>query len=103
MTLKHFCFFRSLQQKKRPVNQVRICSKRGKQKQPKRAETSRNDPKKLRNQFARIHTSSLIKIEKTLNRPITKFYNGDDVNVITAELWLAKTRPTSFDKKHNLL
>ena len=54
-------------------------------------------------QFARIHTSSLIKTEKTLNRPITKFYNGDDVNVIAAELRLAKTRPTSFNKKHNLL
>ena len=54
-------------------------------------------------QFARIHTSSLINIEKTLNRPITKFYNGDDVNVIAAELRLTKTRPTSFNKKHNLL
>ena len=53
--------------------------------------------------FARIHTSSLIKTGKTLNRPITKFYNGDDVNVIAAELRLAKTRPTSFNKKHNLL
>ena len=30
-------------------------------------------------QFARIHTSSLIKIEKILNKPITKFYNSDDV------------------------
>ena len=54
-------------------------------------------------QFPRIHTSLLIKIEKTLNRPITKFYNGDDVNVIAAELLLPKTRPTSFNKKHNLL
>ena len=54
-------------------------------------------------QFARIHTSSLMKIEKTLNRPITKFYNDDDVNVIVAELRLTKTRPTSFNKKHNLL
>ena len=54
-------------------------------------------------QFARIHTSSLVKTEKTLNRPITKFYNGDDVNVITAELRLTKTRPTSFNMKHNLL
>ena len=58
-------------------------------------------PQKL--QFARIHTSSLIKIEKTLNRRITKFYNGDDVNVIAAELQLTETRPTSFNKKHNLL
>ena len=49
------------------------------------------------------YTSSLIKIEKTLNRPITKFYNSDDVNVIAAELRLTKTRPTSFNKKHNLL
>ena len=54
-------------------------------------------------QFARIHTSSLIKIEKTLNRPIIKFYNGDDVNVIAAELWLTKTRLTSLNKKYNLL
>ena len=54
-------------------------------------------------QFARIHTGSLIKIEKTLNRPIIKFYNSDDVNVIAAELRLTKTRPTSFNKKHNLL
>ena len=51
----------------------------------------------------KIHTSSLIKIEKTLNRLITKFYNSDDVNVIAAELRLTKMRPTSFNKKHNLL
>ena len=30
-------------------------------------------------QFARIHTSSLNKIEKTLIIRITKFHNGDDV------------------------
>ena len=54
-------------------------------------------------QFARIHTSSLINIEKILNRSITKFYNGDDVIVIAAELRLTKTRSTSFYKKHNLL
>ena len=54
-------------------------------------------------QFARIHTSSLIKIEKILNRPITKFYNSDDVNVIAAELRLTKTRPASLYKRHNLL
>ena len=47
-------------------------------------------------QFARIHTSSLINIEKILNRSITKFYNSDDLNLIAAELWLTKTRPTSF-------
>ena len=54
-------------------------------------------------QFARIRASSLINTEKILNRPITKFYNGDDVNVTAAELRLTKTRPTAFDKKHNLL
>ena len=54
-------------------------------------------------QFAIIHTSSLINIEKILNRPITKFYNSDDINVIAAELRFTKTRPTSFYKKHNLL
>ena len=58
---------------------------------------------KIRIQFARSHTSSLINIEKILNRPITKFYNGHDVNVIAAELWLTKTRRSFFDKKHNLL
>ena len=46
--------------------------------------------------FLRIHTNSLINIEKILNRPITKFYNGDDVNVIAAELRLTKTRLTPF-------
>ena len=50
-----------------------------------------------------MHTSSLINTEKILNRAITKFYNGDDVNMIAAELRLTKTRPTSFCKKHNLL
>ena len=54
-------------------------------------------------QFARIHTSSLIKIEKILNRPTTKFYNGDDANVIEEELRLTKTRPTSLYNTHNLL
>ena len=58
---------------------------------------------KIRIQFARIHTSSLIKIEKILNRPITKFCNSDDVNVIAAELRLTKTRPASLYKRHNLL
>ena len=47
-------------------------------------------------QFARIHTSSLIKIEKILNRPITKFCNSDDVNVIAGELRLTKTRLASL-------
>ena len=50
-----------------------------------------------------MNLSSLIKIEKILNRPITKFYNSDDVNVIAAKLRLTKTRSTSFHKIHNLL
>ena len=54
-------------------------------------------------QFARIHTSSLIKIEQILNRPITKSCNSGDINVIAAELRLTKTRPTTFYKRHNLL
>ena len=41
-------------------------------------------------QFTWIHTSSTINIEKIWNRPITKFYNGGDVNVIAAELRLTK-------------
>ena len=36
--------------------------------------------------FTEIHRSLLGKIEKNLNRPITKFYNSDDVNTTTAEL-----------------
>ena len=43
--------------------------------------------------LVRSHTSCLINIEKVLNRPITKFYNSDDVNVIMAELGLTKMRP----------
>ena len=54
-------------------------------------------------QFVRIHTSSFSHIEKILNRPLTKFYNNDDLSVIAAELRLAKTRSTSFYKKHHLL
>ena len=54
-------------------------------------------------QFARIHTSSLIKIEKILNRSITKFYNSDGVNVIAAELRLPKTRPTSLYKRQSFV
>ena len=42
--------------------------------------------------LGRSHTSYLINIEKALNRPITKFYNGNDVNMITADLGLTKTR-----------
>ena len=46
--------------------------------------------------FTEIHRSLLRKIEKNLNRPITKFYNSDDVNTTTAELRQTKTRPISF-------
>ena len=46
-------------------------------------------------QFARIHTSSFINIEKILNRPVTKFYNCHYINVNAAWSWLTKTRPTS--------
>ena len=53
-------------------------------------------------QFARIHTSSLINVEKILNRPIIKFYNSDDINVVAAELRLTKTRPTSLYKRHRV-
>ena len=51
-------------------------------------------------QFAGIHTSSFIKVDKTLNRATAKFYNDDDVNANAAELRLIKTRLTSFNKKH---
>ena len=54
-------------------------------------------------QFARIFTSSLINIEKIFDRSIIKFYNGDDAEVIAAQLRLTKTKPSSLHKKHNLL
>ena len=38
-----------------------------------------------------------------MNRPITKFYNSNDTNVIVVELQLTKARSTTFYKKHNLL
>ena len=47
----------------------------------------------------RIHTSSSFIIQKILNKIITKFHNGDDINVIVAELGRTKMRPTSFYKK----
>ena len=47
--------------------------------------------------------STITIIEKFLNKPITKFYNSDDVNVIAAEIRFTKTRPTFFHKKYNLL
>ena len=47
-------------------------------------------------QLTRIHTSSLISIKRIFNRPIIKFYNGHEVNMISAEL-------RAFHKKHNLL
>ena len=50
-------------------------------------------------QFAKIQKSSLFNIEKILNRPITKFYNDDEVNAVVLELRFTKTRPTSSYKK----
>ena len=46
--------------------------------------------------FTEIHRSLLRKIEKILNKPITKFYNNDDVDTTTAELRQTKTRSISF-------
>ena len=46
--------------------------------------------------FGEIHRSSLRKIELILNRPITKFYNSDDVNATTVELRQTKARLISF-------
>ena len=50
-------------------------------------------------QFTRIHTSPLIKTEKILNRPITELYSDNDVNVIAAELRLAKRGQLLFIRK----
>lgn len=33
-------------------------------------------------QFSRIHADSFNNIEKSMNKPITKFYNADDISVI---------------------
>ena len=52
----------------------------------------------LTTQFARIHTSFLINIEMMINRPFSKFCNGDIVNVITEELRLIE-RNIIFYKK----
>ena len=46
--------------------------------------------------FTEIHKHSIKKIEKSLNKTITKFYNSDDVNATTAELRQTKTRPSYF-------
>ena len=43
--------------------------------------------------FTEIHRSSLRKIKYILNSTITKFYNSDDVNTITAELRQTKAKP----------
>ena len=40
------------------------------------------------------------KIQKKLNRPVTKFYNSNDVNVIAAEIQLTKMRPTFLYRKY---
>ena len=53
--------------------------------------------------FEKRSWSSLIKIGKIFNRPITKFYNSDHENVSAADLRLTKTRPISFNMKDNLL
>ena len=46
--------------------------------------------------FTEIHRSLLRKIEKILNKPITKFYNSDDVDTTTADFRQTKTRSISF-------
>ena len=43
-------------------------------------------PKVDSNSVCENRHNLLINIEKTLNRPITKFYNGNDINVIATEL-----------------
>ena len=55
------------------------------------------------NRFTKIHRSSFRKIEKILNRPITKLYNSDDVNATTAELRQTKTRSIFLKMIDNLL
>ena len=44
-----------------------------------------------------------LKKDLEYNRSITEFYNGNDDNVIAAELQLTKTRPTSFYKEQSFI
>lgn len=46
--------------------------------------------------FAVIHRGSLKTVTWIFNRPITNFYNGDNVNISVAELGQTKTRSRSF-------
>ena len=44
-----------------------------------------------------------LKKDLEYNRSITEFYNGNDDNVIAAELQLTKTRSTSFYKEQSFI
>ena len=54
------------------------------------------------NHLTEIHRHSIRKIEKSLKKTITKFYNSDDANATTAELRQTKTRLISFKMIDNL-
>ena len=41
----------------------------------------------ISNNFAEIHRSLVRKVEKILNSSLTEFYNSDDVNSTTADVW----------------
>ena len=52
--------------------------------------------------FTLIHRSLLRTVECIFNRPITNFYNSDNVNISVTELLRTKTRPICFVMKRNL-
>ena len=53
--------------------------------------------------FAKNGVKTSAAVFCTMNRIITKFYNGDDVNVIAAVLRLTKMKPTSVYKGKDTL
>ena len=58
---------------------------------------------KVYSDWTETHGSLLEKAEQILNRPITKFYNIEDVNAIAAELRRPKTRPIGLLTLQKLL
>ena len=55
-----------------------------------------NVKKIIPNTLYRNPQKSLKKVEKILNKPITKFCNSDDANDTAAKLWQTKRRPISL-------
>ena len=94
-------FFKKKQKKERNIVSIAITISRNNRLQVKK--TLKNLSSRVKKMkklsvcivyFGEIHRSSLRKIELILNRPITKFYNSDDVNA--TELRQTNARLISF-------